>query len=35
MHLSTDNGLTFDPVPNYTDVTMGGISGLSTHPVDD
>ncbi len=35
IHLSTDNGLSFDPVPNYTDATMGGISGMSTHPTDD
>jgi photosystem II stability/assembly factor-like uncharacterized protein len=34
IHLSTDGGLTFAPVPNYTDVTMGGISGLATHPTD-
>ena len=32
IHLSTDGGLTFAPVTNYTDVTMGGISGLATHP---
>jgi len=32
IHISTNGGFTFDPVPNYTDVTMGGISGLATHP---
>ncbi len=34
MQLSTDGGLTFNPVANFTDVTMGGISGLATHPTD-
>jgi len=29
---STDGGLTFNGTTNYTDVTMGGISGLATHP---
>ncbi len=34
IHLSTDGGVTFAPVNNYAAVTMGGISGLSTHPAD-
>ncbi len=32
IHLSTDGGQSFNPVPNFTDVAMGGISGLATHP---
>ncbi|MBK7702255.1 MAG: hypothetical protein IPI34_04845 [bacterium] len=32
IHVSTDGGLTFGVVPNYTGATMGGISGLATHP---
>ncbi len=35
IYLSTDGGLSFAPVPNYTTVTLGGISGLATHPTDD
>ena len=31
---STDGGLTFNPVPDYTTVTMGRISGLATDPAD-
>lgn len=34
MHRSTDGGVTFTPLPNYTTVTMGGVSGLATHPTD-
>lgn len=34
IHLSTDGGLTFNPVMNYTTVGMGGISGLATHPTE-
>jgi hypothetical protein len=34
IHLSTDGGFNFNPVTNYTDVTVGGISGLATHPSD-
>ncbi len=32
IHVSTDGGLTFAAVPNYTVSTMGGISGLATDP---
>jgi len=32
--VSTDGGLNFTATVNYTDVIMGGISGLSTHPTD-
>jgi hypothetical protein len=32
IHVSTDAGAGFAPVPNYTTATMGGISGLATHP---
>lgn len=35
IHLSTDRGVTFNPVPDFTGTTMGGISGLSTHPWQD
>lgn len=34
IQLSTDGGLTFNPVPSYTTVTMNRISGLATHPTD-
>lgn len=34
IHRSTDGGASFTAVPNYTAVTMGGISGLATHPAD-
>lgn len=34
IHVSTDGGLTFGVVPNYGGATMGGISGLATHPAD-
>jgi photosystem II stability/assembly factor-like uncharacterized protein len=32
--VSTDGGLNFSATTNYTTATMGGISGLATHPVD-
>ncbi len=32
--VSTDGGLNFNAVPDYTTVTMGGISGMATHPTD-
>lgn len=35
IHLSTNRGVTFSPVPDFTGTTMGGISGISTHPWDD
>ncbi len=35
IHLSTDRGATFLPVPDYSVTTLGGISGLSTHPLED
>lgn len=31
---STNGGVGFSVVPNYNTVTLGGISGLSTHPTD-
>ena len=34
IHVSTNGGVSFTAVPNYTTVTMGGISGLATHPTD-
>jgi hypothetical protein len=34
IHLSTNGGVNFAPVPSYSAVTMGGISGLATHPTD-
>ncbi len=34
IHVSTNGAATFAAVPNYTTVTMGGISGLATHPTD-
>ncbi|MEN8248085.1 MAG: hypothetical protein ABFS32_04080, partial [Bacteroidota bacterium] len=33
LHVSTDEGVSFNPVNNYTDREMGRISGLATHPV--
>ncbi|MCP4573930.1 MAG: T9SS type A sorting domain-containing protein [bacterium] len=33
--VSTDGGLNFNPATTYTTVTMGGISGLATHPTND
>ncbi len=35
IHVSTDKGLTFTPVPDYSVTTLGGISGMSTHPWQD
>ncbi len=35
INLSTDGGVTFNPAANYTGESMGGISGISTHPVDE
>lgn len=35
INVSTDNGLSFNAVNNFTDVTLGRISGLSTHPTED
>jgi photosystem II stability/assembly factor-like uncharacterized protein len=32
IYLSTDYGLTFDTVSNYTDSELGYISGMATHP---
>ena len=34
IHVSTNGAVTFSTVPNYTTVTMGGISGIATHPTD-
>jgi len=34
-YVSTDGGLTFTPTNIYTDVTLGRISGLETHPSED
>ncbi len=34
IHVSTNGGATFTDVPNYVGVTLGGISGLATHPTD-
>ncbi len=35
LYLSKDGGLSFEPVSAYTEVTMGGLSGLDTHPIDE
>jgi len=35
IHVSTDRGVTFQPTTIYPVTTMGGISGLATHPLDD
>ena len=32
LHVSTDQGLTFKPVKNYTQVAMGNITKLASHP---
>ncbi len=32
INVSTDKGVSFSPTVNYTDVVLGGISGLATHP---
>lgn len=34
IHRSVDGGLNFTALPNYSIVTLGGISGLATHPTD-
>ena len=33
--VSTDNGLSFNPVNNYTTQTLGRISGFATHPTEE
>ena len=35
INVSTDQGLTFNPTSLYSQVSMGGISGLATHPLQD
>jgi photosystem II stability/assembly factor-like uncharacterized protein len=35
LHVSTDAGETFNPVPNYTTEEMGEITGIYTHPAED
>jgi len=35
INVSTDQGVSFNPTPIYSLTPMGGISGLSTHPIDD
>ncbi|MEQ1585012.1 MAG: T9SS type A sorting domain-containing protein [Cyclobacteriaceae bacterium] len=35
LHVSTDGGLTFTPTINYTDVVLGGITKLASHPLKD
>jgi FlgD Ig-like domain len=35
INVSTDQGITFNPTPVYSLVSMGGISGLATHPQQD
>lgn len=34
IYVSTDGGLTFDPVVQYPTVTMGRISGMAAHPTE-
>jgi photosystem II stability/assembly factor-like uncharacterized protein len=34
IHVSTDRGVTFQPTPLYSVTTMGGISGIATHPIE-
>ncbi len=34
LHVSTDAGATFTPTNNYTQVTLGGITRLATHPTE-
>ena len=34
LHVSTDAGITFTAVPDYTGETLGRISGLATHPTE-
>lgn len=33
-HVSSDNGLSFSDVPNFTDVNMGRSTGFGTHPTE-
>ncbi|NJN42390.1 MAG: hypothetical protein HC811_09380 [Flammeovirgaceae bacterium] len=33
LHVSTDAGISFAPATNYTTVTMGGITKLASHPL--
>lgn len=35
IHVSTNKGTTFTTTPVYSVTTMGGISGISTHPIQD
>ncbi|RMD90033.1 MAG: T9SS C-terminal target domain-containing protein [Calditrichaeota bacterium] len=35
LHVSTDGGITFKPVNQFTDVTLGVLTGLATHPTED
>lgn len=35
LHVSTNGGLTFAPTINYTDVVLGGITKLASHPLED
>lgn len=35
LHVSTDGGLSFEPVNNYDETVMGAISGIETHPLQD
>ena len=35
IHVSTDRGVSFQQTPMYSVTTMGGISGLATHPIED
>jgi photosystem II stability/assembly factor-like uncharacterized protein len=35
LHVSTDGGTTFNLTNNFTDVTMGGITKLASHPTED
>jgi hypothetical protein len=33
LHVSTNEGISFSPVNNYTDRELGSLSGLATHPL--
>ncbi len=35
LHVSTNGGVSFEPVNGFDDVVLGRVSGLSTHPVDE
>ncbi len=35
LHVSTDGGSSFKSVNNFTETTLGGITDLATHPIDD